>query len=279
MIDVQVLARCAAGEISPEIALAQLLLSGDAPDPAALARLAEPGPLARLAVLAEQHRDRLGALSGLARAGFDPGEDAVAGSAALFDRLAEQAPEAGVAFYTFGDPEALAAATAELTDVIRARSDPAGKRVVDLGCGIGRVALALADEAAEVVGIDVSAGMIAAAQERAGCRADVRFAQGNGRDLAMLGAGSADVVLAVDSWPFLVPAGPAAVDAMAAEVARILAPGGDWLLFNWSYRGDAEKDAAEARAISEALGLELVRCGERPFAIWDGVGFHFRKAA
>lgn len=279
MIDAQVLARCAAGEISPEIALAQLLLSGDAPDPAELARLAKPGPLAHLAVLAEQHRERLGALSGLARAGFDPGEDAVAGSAALFDRLAEQAPEAGVAFYTFGDPEALAAATVELTNVIRNWSDPSGRRVVDLGCGIGRVALALADEAAEVVGIDVSAGMVAAAEERAGGRDDVCFVQGNGRDLAMLDSASADLVLAVDSWPFLVPAGPAAVSGMAAEIARVLAPGGDWLLFNWSYRGEPEKDAAEARVVAEAQGLELIRCGERPFAIWDGVGFQFRKAA
>jgi predicted TPR repeat methyltransferase len=280
VIDESVLARCATGAISPEIALAQLLLSGSSPDPAALAARAEPGPLARLADLAERHRDRLDDLSALARAGFDPGGgDPVANSAALFDRLAQAAPEAGVAFYSFGDPAALARATEELVAVIRDWADPAGRRVIDLGCGIGRVALALADEAASVTGVDVSAGMVAEAARRAGHRARVRFVQASGRDLAMLESASADLLLAVDSWPFLIPAGPEATAGMAAEVARVLAPGGDWLLFNWSYRGDPALDEAEAQAAAAANGLELLRAGERPFAIWDGIGFHFRRPA
>lgn len=280
MIDEGVLARCAAGTISPEIALAQLLLSGEPPDPAVLAARGTAPPLARLADLAERHQDRLGELAALARAGFDPaGPDAIAASAALFDRLARDAPEAGVAFYSFGDPAALARATDEVAAVIRRWADPAGRRVVDLGCGIGRIALALADEAASVTGVDVSAGMVAEAARRAGDRPGVCFVQGSGRDLAMLDGGSADLLLAVDSWPFLVPAGPEAVAAMTAEVARVLAPGGDWLVFNWSYRGDAAQDAAEARAAATAHGLEAVRSDARPFAIWDGIGFHFRRPA
>lgn len=279
MIDQHVLQACAAGQISPEIALARLLLTGKAPDPAELARVARGEALGRLAALANAHRDRLEGLSGLARAGFDPGEDAIAGSAALFDRLAEQAPEAGVAFYSFGDPHALAAATAELVAVIRAWADPAGKRVVDVGCGIGRVALALADAAAEVVGVDVSAGMVAAARARAGDHRNLRFVQGDGRGLSGLADASAELVLAVDSWPFLVPAGPEAVKSMAAEIGRVLAPVGDWLVFNWSYRGDSGQDVVEAEAIAAAHGLDLLRFDERPFRIWDGVGFHFRKPA
>lgn len=149
--------------------------------------------------------------------------------------------------------------------------------MVDLGCGIGRVALALADDAADVTGVDVSAGMIAAARARAGERPTLRFVQGDGRGLAMLPDASADLILAVDSWPFLVPAGPAAVDAMVSEIARVLTPGGDFLLFNWSYRGDPARDEAEARTLADRHGLEVVRAGERPFAIWDGTGFHFRR--
>uniref|UniRef100_UPI001C2CD92B hypothetical protein n=1 Tax=Sphingomonas bacterium TaxID=1895847 RepID=UPI001C2CD92B len=98
-------------------------------------------------------------------------------------------------------------------------------------------------------------------------------------DLAMLGDGSVDLLLAVDSWVFVVPAGPAVADVMTAEIARVLAPGGDWLVFNWSYRGDPALDEADARALAARHGLEVVRCGERPFAIWDGVGFHLRKPA
>ena len=277
MIDQTVLARCAASEISPEIALAQLLLSGHAPDPAELARAARPGPLQQLADLAERQRDRLQGLSDLAARGFTPdGPDPIAATAALFDRLATEAPEAGVAFYTFGDPQALATATDELVAVIRAWTQPAGRRVIDYGCGIGRVALALAEEAADVLGIDVSVGMITAARARAGTRR-VRFEQGNGRDLSGVPDSSAELLIAVDIWPFLVTAGPQTVNRMVAEIAGVLAPGGDFLLFNYSYRDDPAQDVADVRALAASHGFDVVRAGETPFRIWDGVGFHLRR--
>uniref|UniRef100_UPI0035CA378A class I SAM-dependent methyltransferase n=1 Tax=uncultured Sphingomonas sp. TaxID=158754 RepID=UPI0035CA378A len=278
MTDPAILAACAAGEISPEIALSRLLLLGTAPDPAALARLATPGPLVQLAALADAHRDQLEALSAFARAGLDPGDDTMTGTAALFDRFAAEAPEAGVAFYSFGDPTALARATDELVAVIRAWAPVAGRRVVDLGCGIGRVSLALAAEAAAVTGIDVSAGMVRAAQARSG-GARATFVQGDGLALPMIANGAADLLLAVDSWPFVVRAGAAATDALMAEIARVLAPGGDFLVFNWSYRGDPALDDRDARALAAAHGFDVVRIGERPFAIWDGVGFHVRRHA
>ena len=278
MIDPAIMAACAAGEISPEIALSRLLLQGTAPDPADLARLSTPGPLERLAALAERHRAKLEPLSALARAGLDPGDDTMAGTAALFDRFAEQAPEAGVAFYSFGDPTALAHATDELVAVIRAWAQTRGRRIVDLGCGIGRVSLALADEAAAVTGIDVSAGMVAAARARAdGARAT--FMQADGLGLPMLEDGTVDLLLAVDSWPFVVRGGSDATDALVAEIARVLAPGGDFIVFNWSYRGDPVLDADDARALAAAHDFDVVRVGERPFVIWDGVGFHLRRGA
>lgn len=277
MIDRSVLDRCAAGTISPEIALAQLLLSGHPPDPVELARAARPGPLQVLAELADRHRDRLRGLSDLAAQGFTPdGVDPIAETAALFDRLAEQAPEAAVAFYSFGDRQALAAATAELVAVIRAWAPPAGRRVIDYGCGIGRVALALADEAADMLGIDLSAGMVAAARARSDGKR-VRFEQGNGRDLSGIADRSADLVIAGDIWPFLVTAGPATVDHMVAEVARVLAPGGDFLVFNYSYRGAPDQDIADVLALAARHGFTVERAGERPFRIWDGVGFHLRR--
>ena len=276
MTDPTIMAACAAGEISPEIALARLLLLGMAPDPAELARQGVSGPLARLAALADTHRDQLEPLSAFARAGLDPGDDTMAGTAALFDRFAAQAPEAGVAFYSFGDPVALARATDELVAVIRAWVPTAGRRVVDLGCGIGRVSLALAAEAAAVTGTDVSAGMVAIAEAQAsGTRAT--FVQSDGLGLPMFGDGTVDLLLAVDSWPFVVRGGPAATDALVAEIARVLPPGGDFLVFNWSYRGDPALDADDARALAAAHGFDIVRVGERPFAIWDGIGFHLRR--
>lgn len=263
-----VVARFAAGEISPEIALAQLLLLGEVPDAAGL-----PAPVA---ALARAHAGRLEALAGLARSGFDPqGEDQVAATAALFDRLATTAPEAAVAFYTLGDPALLAAATAELVAVIRRWAPLEGAAVLDFGCGIGRVARALAPIAREVTGIDLSANMIAEARRRA-TQPNLSFEGSDGGALRFAAA-HFDCVLAIDCFPFLVRAD--LLDRQLAEFARVLRPGGTLIVFNWSYRGDPAQDDAEARQLGSRHGLEPERVGERPFAIWDGMGYQFRRTA
>lgn len=54
----------------------------------------------------------------------------------------------------------------------------AGERVLDVGCGAGATALALAERVrpGEVVGVDISAPLLALARERAAGVADLRFA-------------------------------------------------------------------------------------------------------
>lgn len=279
-----VLARCRAGEISPQIALAQMVIAGALPSQQALASLADrepPGsPVIRLATLAGEQRGRLSELERIAASGIDPvGDDPVAATAALFDRLAEMAPEAAVAFYSLGDPALLDQATTELVGVIRDWAPVRDADVLDFGCGIGRVALALSGEAHSVLGIDVSAGMVEEARRRAVGPPNVRFDQGNGRDLAGVADASLDVVVAVDSFPYLVRAGEEVVARHLAEAARVLRPGGTLLVFNWSYRGDLSVDMADARRLAAAYGLDVIRAGERPFSIWDGSGFQFVRTA
>lgn len=61
-----------------------------------------------------------------------------------------------------------------------------GDRILDVGCGTGDDALALAEHvgpAGEVVGIDRSQALIAEARERAGATAGVRFAVGDAMQL------------------------------------------------------------------------------------------------
>jgi SAM-dependent methyltransferase len=71
---------------------------------------------------------------------------------------------------------------AGLTEQLLARlaAEP-GDSVLDIGCGAGELALALARARprARIVGLDLSAHLIAAAQERAGERTLVRFVQGD----------------------------------------------------------------------------------------------------
>ncbi|MGI4732892.1 MAG: class I SAM-dependent methyltransferase [Janthinobacterium lividum] len=263
--DEVILSRWAAGEISREIALAQLLLTGSVPDVAAL-----PEPIAQLA---RAHAERLEPLAALARQGFDA--SSAAATATLFDRLALTAPEAGVAFYTLGDPELMAAATQELVSVIRSWEPVAGRDVLDFGCGTGRVALALAPEARSIVGVDVSPAMVTEARFRATAFGTVQFRVSDGRTLPCDDA-SCDLALAVDCMPFLVQAGGDALDHQIGEFARVLRPGGALLVFNWSYRGDPERDVRDAHDLAGRHGFAVVAAGEAPFAIWDGRGFHLR---
>ena len=241
---------------SPQIALVRLLFEG--------APLPESGPIADLA---RAHPERIEQARALVAAGLDP-PDSVAGARALFDRLAIEAPEAGVALYSLGEPELLDAATAELVAVVAQWHPLAGRDVLDFGCGIGRVARAMAERGANVIGLDVSPAMIAEARKRGGAP---RYVTGNGDGLDGIANASVDLMLAADSFPYLVACG--LLDRHIAEAARVLRPGGSLIVFNWSYRGDTAADAAEAARLADAHGFEVLRSGERPFTIWDATGF------
>jgi hypothetical protein len=95
-----------------------------------------------------------------------------------------------------------------------------------------------------------------------------------GRDLSMIDDGGADLVLAVDSFPYLVSAGLA--EAHVREAARALAPGGELVVFNWSYAGDFASHAKEFEAASRAAGLEPRYVGQQTLSTWDGVVFSAR---
>jgi SAM-dependent methyltransferase len=89
------------------------------------------------------------------------------------------------------------------------------RRLLDLGCGKGRFAAHLQDRGAEVVGLDLSAAMLA----RAGGLSRVR---GSARRLPFA-AESFDGVLAVEVLQHVAPRG---LDAVLAELRRVLRPGG-----------------------------------------------------
>jgi 2-polyprenyl-6-hydroxyphenyl methylase/3-demethylubiquinone-9 3-methyltransferase len=97
----------------------------------------------------------------------------------------------------------------------------AGRRVLDLGCGKGRFARALVRRGARVIGLDVSAAMLAGA---AGTGLD--RVRGSARRLPF-GSASFDRVMAVEVFEHLAPR---AIDDVCGEVRRILRPGGTFAL-------------------------------------------------
>jgi 2-polyprenyl-6-hydroxyphenyl methylase/3-demethylubiquinone-9 3-methyltransferase len=90
-----------------------------------------------------------------------------------------------------------------------------GRRVLDLGCGKGRFARALGELGASVVGLDLSAAMLAGAK-------DVDRVRASARRLPF-GPASFDGVVAVEVFEHLAPR---SLDNVCGEIRRVLRPGG-----------------------------------------------------
>jgi SAM-dependent methyltransferase len=279
---------CLAGRIPPSVALARLVLAGLSPEAIAARLAALPAGDARADALVRLHRARRGGMDALramlAESGLDHGASAetpeatVARVAAAFDRAVVVAPEASVAAYSLNDPVALAAATDEIVSWL-AREALVGpdRDVLDLGCGIGRVAAAIAPRCRSVLGLDVSPAMVAEARRRHGDVPNLRFGAAAGTDLAALGDASFDLVLAVDSFPYIVQAGAAVADRHIADAARVLRRGGALAILNLSYRGGIEPDRADAARWAAEGGWRVAVDGASPFALWDGAAFVLRR--
>lgn len=149
--------------------------------------------------------------------------------------------------------------------------DPAGRRVLDVGCGDGVLACALAARGAEVSAVDADPAMVAAARARA-TQAGVGLIVAEGRLPALPYAdGAFDLVVASTVLCFV----PDAAQALR-ELARLLAPGGRLVigeLGRWSawatirrvrgrlgaetWRAARFRSAGELRALAEEAGLRV----------------------
>ncbi len=271
------------GRISAGVALARLLLAGVSPEQ--VAEMLAPDETPRGRALAQVIAARRESLREL-RAMFANVDHEVQTTSPvegveriglLFDRAVVVSPEASVAAYSLGDATILAAATDEIvawldaTRLIAPASD-----VLDVGCGIGRVAASLAVCVRSVLGLDVSKAMIEEARRR--CTApNVKFAVTSGADLAFVRSSAYDLVLAVDSFPYLMQAGPALAERHVADAARILRAGGALAILNLSYRGDFAADLADAERWALAHGFAAAVMGDAPFKLWDGRAFVLRR--
>jgi ubiquinone/menaquinone biosynthesis C-methylase UbiE len=292
------LKRCLSGTMSPAVALMQLLISTE--DAVAVRAMVDE-VTERAALLSRATdsllRDRVDELTQLLvenepgcekiaemlRSNVDSPEPApsieegIAFCERLFDWSVQQSEEASVALYSLGNAQILERATREVIAQLEVWNIISQKRtVLDIGCGIGRIASELAPKVREVHGIDVSSRMIDAALRRCAPLGNVRLMKGSGRDLHQFGDASFDAAIAVDTFPYLLQSGPDLVARHFAEARRVLRPGGDFVILNYSYRGDDDADISDIRRLAAEHGFEVIVCGERPFGVWDGLAFHLR---
>jgi SAM-dependent methyltransferase len=278
---------CKRGEIPANIALMRLCLV--APDADTLARAVSaaesPGsaPLTELARLWRETPGGFDMVKRMART-VDHGETAgdaealLRAYAAAFDRAASVSPEASVALYSLGNPELLAAATEEIARTLTAWGLLGRERTaLEIGCGNGRFLAALAPRLGHIVGIDISAAMIAAARERCRETPNAEAILSAGRDLGFVPADSLDLVLAIDSFPYIVRCGEKLVRRHFEETARVLRRGGHLLILNYAYGSPLHQHRAEIARHAEASGLAVLRDGTQDLRLWDGIAFLLRK--
>jgi SAM-dependent methyltransferase len=94
---------------------------------------------------------------------------------------------------------------------------------LEIGCGLGRVCLALADRFDEVIGVDISREMLERAKDVV-ANPKVRFVLGDGSSLAPIPDRSVDLVITFTVFQHI-PAQDV-IEAYVHEAGRVLRPGG-----------------------------------------------------
>jgi len=205
--------------------------------------------------------------------------DSVARWAGLFDAAVRISPQAGGALHSPASPRLLAAATLEVVSVLSQWGLLGLDRtVLDIGCGTGRLDAALSPLSGAVIGIDISPGMIAQARTRCAGFPNVHVRLGSGHDLAGIADGSIDLVVLVDTLPYLILSEGELAGRYFAEISRVLCAGGDAVILNFSHRDDPAADRVDLERLTQPPGLSLARAVARPCASWDAPAFHFVKS-
>lgn len=153
----------------------------------------------------------------------------------------------------------------DMTNVCQGR-DPKQMRVLEIGCGAGRMTRALAEVFGEVVAVDISGEMIAQARQALAEVPNAQVFQNNGTDLSVLGNIAVDFAFSFIVFQHI--PSREVIYNYVREVHRLLKPGG---LFKFQVQGGGESadpipepdtwegvrfTDADAVAMAEACGFE-----------------------
>jgi ubiquinone/menaquinone biosynthesis C-methylase UbiE len=128
-----------------------------------------------------------------------------------------------------------------------------GAAVVDVGCGTGTLAIALATGGAEVIGVDGDPEVLALAHAKPGAEA-VQWRKGLATALPLPGAGADRVVMSL----LLHHLEAGAKRTALAEASRVLRPGGRLHVADWGRPRDPVMRVA-ARALQRVDGPDGLR--------------------
>jgi len=167
-------------------------------------------------------------------------------------------------FFASGEETVAGEILTDMTNVCQGK-DPKEMRVLEIGCGAGRVTRALARLFGEVHAVDVSGEMVERARAALKDFPDAFVYQNSGKDLAVVPEKPFD--FAFSSIVFQHIPSREIVENYVAEVSRLLRPGA---LFKFQVQGDATlqtqpDDTWLGAPFSERQAVDMAyRCGFDP---------------
>jgi ubiquinone/menaquinone biosynthesis C-methylase UbiE len=140
--------------------------------------------------------------------------------------------------------------------------DPSGLRILEIGCGMGRLFEGLSNRFGHIVGIDISEGMIQQGREQ--CPIEAEWIVGDGVSLSGVNDESVDYVLSFEVFEHIPSV--QVIQRYFLEVLRVLKPGGAFQIQLRS-ASDSPRQAAVRRLprpLRVAAGSVLERTGVVP---------------
>jgi cyclopropane fatty-acyl-phospholipid synthase-like methyltransferase len=167
-------------------------------------------------------------------------------------------------FFASGERTVKEEILTDMTNICQGK-DPSQMKVLEIGCGAGRVTRALSGLFGEVHGVDVSGEMIAQASQALAGRPHAHVYQNNGMDLSVLPEGPYDFAFSTIVFQHI-PSRDV-IENYVREVSRLLRPGA---LFKFQVQGDAgmqteADDTWLGVPFSDAQAVDMAeRCGFEP---------------
>jgi ubiquinone/menaquinone biosynthesis C-methylase UbiE len=186
-------------------------------------------------------------------------------------------------FFASGELTVAEEVLTDMTNICQGK-DPSAMRVLEIGCGAGRLTRALSNLFGEVHAVDISGEMVAQARKALADRPGVHIYQNNGFDLAVVPPLEFDFAFSTIVFQHI----PSyeVIENYVREVHRLLRPGA---LFKFCVQGHPETQSAPddtwqgvyisdraAKAMARRCGFEMRfqnGAGEQYFMLW-----FFKKA-
>ena len=182
------------------------------------------------------------------------------------------------AFFASGEQAVKEDILTDMENICQGR-EPGKMKVLEIGCGAGRITRALSKIFGEIHAVDVSGEMVARAQQALADRPNVHLYQNNGCDLTVIPDGEYD--FAYSNIVFQHIPSREVIETYVTEVNRLLRQGS---LFKFQVQGDVtvkgkaddtwlgvSYSESDARAMAERTNFEFrynYGAGEQYFWLW-----------